>query len=223
MVSKAEHEESVAKAVRKALEARPSFVDCLKAGIINYSALARFLSKEIPVKNAGEAALVSGIKRFKQGIEAFQHDKRMRRLVAESTIELRPDVAVLTLPKEADWRSLEKKLRAHHVVEGPNNTIIVVDERALAGGDLVMPGVDVRRGLAAITIKSTPEFVSTPGSMLYFMSPISVHGINLEEVMSCYTDKIMLFKLEDAQRAFSLLNGLITDSRAEIALRAKPI
>ncbi len=152
----------------------------------------------------------------------LHRDRRMRKLVAESTVELRPDVAVLTLPREYDWRPLEKKTRVHHVIEGPTNTIVVVDERSVTAGDAAMPGADVRRGLAAITVRSTPEFMSTPGSLVYFISPLSLHGINLEEVMSCYTDKILLVKLEDAHKAFSLLNDLIADSRQEL-VRSKAI
>ena len=213
LVSKKSFDESVAKSVRKAIESKPSVVDCLKADVVNYSALARLLCKELAIEN--EEAVVSAIKRHKESLEPFRHDKRVRRLVAESTIELKPDVAIITVPKEFDWRALHQKFRVHHVVEGPSYTTVVVDERSL-GNATTVPGGEVRSGLAAITVKSTPEFVSTPGSMVHFISPISFNGINIEEVMSSYTDKIILVKLEDAARAFSCLNELINDARKEL-------
>lgn len=211
MVSKKNFESSVAKSVRKAIESKPSVVDCLKADVVNYTALARVLCRELGIKN--NEAVVSAIKRHKESLEPFRHDETVRRLVAESTIELKPDVAIVTVPKEFDWHTLHQKLKVHHVVEGPNYTTIVVDERSLARGDAAIPGAEFRRGLAAITVKSTPEFVSTPGSMVHFISPLSFNGINIEEVMSSYTDKIILVKLEDAGLAFGYLNELINEAR----------
>lgn len=214
VVSKTEYEESVARQVRKALEARPSVTDCLKIGVINYSALARMLGKEFGIKK--QEAIVSAIKRYKHAVEAFNYDKRLRKLVAESTIELRPDVAVVTLPKDFDWRPMQELFKIFHVVEGSNATNLVVDERSLANGDKAsLPSIAVRRGLGAITVRSTTEFMSTPGSLVYFVSPISLNGINIEEVLSCYTDKIILLRLEDAYKAFSLLNALISETRQE--------
>lgn len=208
------HHESISKAVRRSLSSRPSVVDCLKLDLINYSELARQLSSELG-SGANEAAIVSAIKRHRLELDAVGVDERTRKLVAASTMELRPDVAILSIPKNSDWRPLQQKLTVFHIIEGASVTNLVVDERTLDSvPSLTLEGVVIRKGLAAITVRNDPSFASTPGALVHLIWPLSANGINLEETLSCYTDKILILKLEDAHKAFRLLNELIASARA---------
>ncbi|MBI5177232.1 hypothetical protein HY995_04060 [Candidatus Micrarchaeota archaeon] len=215
MKAKTKGGETIASAVRRAVTGRPAIADALKLGVVNYHALARLVSGE--VGGPGTDAVVSALKRLRRELEYSRWDEGIRELVANSTVSLRPDVAVITLPAGFDWKSLQASLRAFQVVEGPNATIIVVDERVLdSSSSPLTKGFGVRRGLAAVTLKSPSEMMDTPGALCHFLFPIGLNGINIEEVMSCYTDKIIIFKLEDAQNAFTLLNDLIRKTREEL-------
>ncbi len=209
--------DSVAKKVRRVLSERPSIAEGLKLGIVNYSALARLLSNELGIRN-GEA-VVSAIKRFAESTGQTDSDKRLRRVVAESTIELRPDVAVITLAPNSDWRKLESQLRVHHVVQGHTSTNIIVDERSLSKTPAtLLQGLDVRRRLAAITIRRPKEVTTTPGVVVYFLASIASAGINLEETLTCNADQVLVFKIADAQKAFLLLNDVIMRARDSKAI-----
>ncbi len=207
--------ESISKAVRRTLSSKPSVVDCLKLDLINYSALARMLSQELGIRN--EQAIVSAIKRHKHELDSFDVDVQTRKLLANSTIELRPDVAVLSFPKNTNWKPLQDRLTIFHIIEGAAVTNLVVDERTLAHTPTaVLEGAVVRKGLAAITVRSVPAFSSMPGALVHLIWPLSANGINLEEALSCYVDKILILRLDDAQKAFSILNDVIARSRSEL-------
>lgn len=204
--------DSIAKKIRKALQERPSIAESLKLGIVNYSALSRLLAHDLSISN-GEA-VVSAIKRYAESMAEGQRDKRLQRVVAESSIELRPDVAVITLPSGSDWKRLASEFRVHHIVQGPSSTNLVVDERSLSkSNSSLLSGLEIRRHLAVITIKRPLEATATPGVVVYFLTSLAAAGINLEETLTCNADQVLLFKLADAQKAFMLLNEVIISVR----------
>jgi hypothetical protein len=209
--------DSVAKKVRKALQERPSIAEGLKLGIVNYSALARLLADRLGISNT--EAVVSAIKRFAESSVEGEHDKRLRRVVSESSIELRPNIAVITLPPGSDWKKLASALSVHHIVQGPSSTNLVVDERSISKADpSLVSGLEIRHHLAAITIKRPVEATATPGVVVYFLASIASAGVNLEETLTCNADQVLLFKLNDAQKAFLLLNDVIINTRDSKAI-----
>ncbi len=209
--------DSIAKKIRKALQARPSITESLRLGIVNYSALSRLLAQDLGISN-GEA-VVSAIKRYAESSGEGQRDKRLQKVVAESSIELRPDMAVITLPPGSDWKRMASEFRVHHIVQGPSSTNLVVDERSISkSSSSLLEGIEVRRHLAAITIKRPIEATATPGVVVYFLTSLAAAGINLEETLTCNADQVLLFKLGDSQKAFMLLNEVITSTRDSKAI-----
>lgn len=200
--------------VRKRLSVKPGIREYLRQDIVNVTALARNLSKEMGIENI--QAVISAIKRFKNDVEREEeeYEKTMRRLMGDCTVSMASDVAVVTLPHPVDWHTLEKHLHIKHAIEGVSATNIVVDEKSLAFfKKLGLTPIAVRSGLAAITMQSNTDFQSTPGAMIHLLSPISYSGINIEETLTCYNEKIIILKMADAQKAFNLLARKIEEAR----------
>lgn len=204
--------------VRKRLSVKPGIREYLYQDIVNVTALARNLAKELGVDNI--QAIISAIKRYKSDVENEEdnYEKRMRKLLADCTLSMASDIAVVTLPHPVDWHTLEKHIIIKHAIEGVSATNIIVDQKSLANFRKIgVTPISIRSSLAAITMQSNTTFQNTPGAMIHLLSPVSYGGINIEETMTCYNDKIIILKMEDAQKAFNILNKKIEEARqAEI-------
>ncbi|PSN93878.1 hypothetical protein B9Q09_05085, partial [Candidatus Marsarchaeota G2 archaeon ECH_B_SAG-C16] len=54
------------------------------------------------------------------------------------------------------------------------------------------------------------------GALLPFYSQLSRRGINIDNTVSCYTDTVIVVKMQDAGRAFEALNELITHEKSKL-------
>jgi aspartokinase len=67
--------------------------------------------------------------------------------------------------------------------------------------------------LAAIIVESPEEIIKTPGCALVFYNQLARRRINIEDTISCYTDTIIVVKMDDVARAFNALTELIVENR----------
>jgi len=65
-------------------------------------------------------------------------------------------------------------------------------------------------------VQSPEEIIKTPGCALVFYNQLARRRINIEDTVSCYTDTIIIVKMEDVARAFNALTDLIAESRKQI-------
>lgn len=208
---------SIAEAVRSVLDSKPCVQDCMRMNLINSSALARMLCEELETRKV--QAVNSAIRRYQESIEktVASFDKRVNSLIAKSSVSMRNDTAVVSIPSYVDWHPLEGKVKIFHVITGDEATNLVVDEKDLPLLEKLAPeNVEVRKNLAAITINSPSEITRTPGVLVHLLYPLSFNNINMEETMSCYTGKIILVKREDANKAFDILSELIEHARKAV-------
>ncbi|MEM2029425.1 MAG: hypothetical protein QXS05_08625, partial [Candidatus Bathyarchaeia archaeon] len=73
--------------------------------------------------------------------------------------------------------------------------------------------LEEKKDLAAVIIQSPKEIVDTPGCISMFYNAISRRGINIEETISCYTETVIVVKMEDSTRVYSILADLISSAR----------
>ena len=86
--------------------------------------------------------------------------------------------------------------------------------------DLLLQDV---KGMFALTIflksKKRPsidmseDIIKTPGCAIAFYNQLARRHINIEDTVSCYTDTIVLVKMEQVGKAFNALTDLISNSR----------
>jgi aspartokinase len=73
--------------------------------------------------------------------------------------------------------------------------------------------LEIENGLAAIIVQSPEDIIKTPGCAIAFYNQLARRHINVEDTVSCYTDTIVLVKMEQVGKAFNALTDLISNSR----------
>ncbi len=83
--------------------------------------------------------------------------------------------------------------------------------------------LDEQSDLAAIIVHSPKEIVRTPGVVLTVYTKIAENHVNIEDTVSCFTDTIVVIRMDDVARTFSSLTDLITECRAKSKKRQKGV
>jgi len=216
---------SISKIIQRLIENDLPIQDALARGYGNYSAIARILKpkvEEIYGERVDLAGIISAVKRTRA---SYAPRGEYRRIIAESRINLRTDVAKISVEKTR--RNLEKARLISadfpeaffQILEGTSTVTIITDETIFDRVKSIFKKEDIlgeRRNLAALIVQSPREIVDTPGCIVAFYNPISRAHINIEETASCFTETIIILRMEDAAKAFSILSDLISEMRKEM-------
>jgi hypothetical protein len=208
-----------------------SLQDALQKDYGNYSAIARMLRpkvKEILRQDVKLESIITAVKRAK--VSYRQRTKNITEVVAKSVINIRTDVAKISVEKTS--RNLEKirKTLANfseeffHVIEGVSAITLIFDQKLfeeICSLFLEKEVLDRRQNLAAVIIHSPIELISTPGCILLFYSTVSRKYINIEETMSCFTDTIIVVSMRDISKSFDALADLIAEARKQSKMTSK--
>jgi aspartokinase len=205
---------SVAKQVREYIDRRPSIADALKMGIVNHSALARMVAKELGIRK-GEAILAA-CRRYPVTRVPGYREETVKRILRRSRVETRTNVATVTVVQGIDVlqrlgdvvEELLDENKVCRLIQVSQGTVIIVDDdsvtrvtRKLREGQLV----SVNKNLVEIAVTSPETIESTPGMLAFLATALASRGINIIQVMSCYTDTIFLLEREDMTLAVDVL------------------
>ncbi|MEM2915202.1 MAG: hypothetical protein QXH91_07375 [Candidatus Bathyarchaeia archaeon] len=213
-------EMSLAKTVQFLIENDLSLQDALERGYANFSAVARLLKPKVEEflgRKVTFEGMITSVKRAKA-----MYTTEYLKVVAGSIINLRTDVAKLSIEKTR--RNLEKARLVSadfpeaffQVLEGVTTLTLITEQNIFNSVRSVFKEeeiLDEKQNLAAIIVQSPRGIVDTPGCIVAFYNPISRRRINIEETVSCFTETIIILRMEDAARAFALLTELMANSR----------
>ncbi len=218
---------SVAQTVKRMIYERPCILEALRLGIVNYSALALLLKRELESKkiNASVSAVKVALVRFAKNLrkEAPGQPRGATRVLARSTLSLIDDVEVVTLDARKG-KSLLPRILTHaraarffQLAQSTDTMTLMVDrETAERLRDLIHGGVlNYMRRQAAVILKSPPEIVTTPGVVSYLTFLLSSRGINVTQIISCYRDTILVVDSRDALQVYSVLKDVMEEYRGE--------
>ncbi|NJE30910.1 ACT domain-containing protein [Thermococcus sp. 18S1] len=212
---------SIAEIVRDEIMRRPFVRECMRLGIVNYSALARML-----IADAGLDASIPAVKMalIRLGEELRDErsllEDRVRGVVGNSIIELQSDVSVITVSKEhlvrvvKDLLEIMSKSRFFQLTQTRDTFTIVIaseDEAKVLG--LVKEVVGILRDQTALTVVSPEDIIETPGVVVFMTSALAANGINITQVISCHKDTIFVIGREEAPRAYQVLERIIRGMR----------
>ncbi|MFX0067490.1 MAG: hypothetical protein ACFFA1_00580 [Promethearchaeota archaeon] len=192
---------SIAQRVRDILTQRPFIISALRQDIINYTALARSLQEELG--NGSVDAIKATIMREKESIAKKNglREKEILKLLKNTKMQLHDKIAViysnrkLSIPyiTDADFSS-------HHVY-------IVDQTKVKLEKD---PDVMVSCGLVALILTGLhSDWLNIPGVIAFITQLLAGQNINIREIISCYTDTIIILNPQDALKAFSLIQRYI--------------
>ncbi len=218
-MSKGMSKESLAEKTRVYIDTHPSIKDCVSKGLVNYSALARKIMKDIDVNN--EEAVMIACRRYASKLgTTSNHEMDILSVLKDSRLEMRTKTCIITAKN--DWSVLHKmdnlfkdlwnENSIMQVVQSASAVTIIADKMLK---DRIMDTVGrfniikVRENLVEIVVKSPEKIVETAGVIAYLITNLSDAGINIEETVSCYTDTIFIVGEEDMINAYSVLTKCI--------------
>jgi predicted regulator of amino acid metabolism with ACT domain len=214
---------SIAQVIRHLIDIDVPLQDSLQRGYANLSAMARILRPTVERLVGDKVSLdtiVTTLKRLRGTYNTITFN--VAYVIAKSTVNVRTDVARLSLKKNAKLLKASRNIVSRYqkgfvqVLEGLSTITLVYDSSLHEKIVSKFPSKDIiyeNANMAAIIVKSPKEISSTPGCIATILQQISRRGINIDEVISCYTDTIIVIKPGDVGRAFESLTGLITFCR----------
>jgi hypothetical protein len=204
----------VARQVREYIGAHPSVSDGLKMGIVNYSALARRISKELGIRRL-EAVLAACRRYPVDKLRGYSEDA-VRRMLSKSRIQTRSKIATITVVEGVDVlqrlgdvvEELLDENRVCRLIQVSQGTVIIVDDDSVSRVTKKLRSehiIGVTRGLVEIDVTSPETIEKTPGLLAFLAGALASRGINIVEEMSAYTDTIFLLERKDMTRAMEVL------------------
>ena len=219
----ATNQKSITEAVRETISSDLSFQDSLQRDYCNISALARIVKPQIDLtlgRDTSIESIITALKRSKHDYNVQQ--KPIASILAASTITVNTDVAKVSAKKSK--KTIEKVAKA--MIQSTGNFISISESImsiTLVFDDLLLQDVkgmfayddilEIENNLAAIIVHSPEEIIKTPGCAIAFYNQLARRHINIEDTVSCYTDTIVLVKMEQVGKAFNALTDLISNSR----------
>lgn len=218
------NEKSITNAVKEVVNNDLSFQDSLQRDYCNISALARIIKPQIDQmlggKNTSIESIVTALKRSRRDYDV--PERPIASILAGSTVSVKTDVAKISVTKSK--KSVEKIAKS--LTQNVDNYIsvsesimsitlvfddvLVDDVKGMFANDDIL---EVEDELAAIIVHSPEEIIKTPGCAIAFYNQLARRHINIEDTVSCYTDTIVLVKMDQVGKAFNALTDLISNSR----------
>jgi len=217
---------SVSSVVRRLIELDPAIIAGLSARYVNLSSLARLLRPQVEgilKRPVSVDAIISSLKRMRSRPDELSFP--VARVIAESRLNLKSDLAKLSVKRTLKTRGIVKEVAYRYrktflqALEGISSITLIHDEKLHPRLKKYFPRqyiIDESSGLVALIIVSPAEITSTPGPLALILNRLVERGINVEEIISCNTDTVVVVRAMDGGRAFDSINELIQTCRQVI-------
>lgn len=197
---------SAAEKTKRFLNQYHSIRDCLQRDVINYAKLARFIMEELNLYGeATEEAVRTAARRYAHQLREDSMEDRVQEVLAESEVQIRDNITVFVVSKYGYYQrvaKIEEDLAADalfYAVEGAKTYTLIT---AATHRDLVEDVFDggfktVSEDLALVTVTSPEKIEGTPGVVAYLTQLLADRDINIVELLSCWTDTLLVVDRED--------------------------
>jgi hypothetical protein len=209
---------NISRLVIRYVSDHPSVKDCLRRGIINYSALAREVCTHFGIDKFDAAVIaLRRLHRRTKGSES--REKRIMQLIRRAKVRVRTKIMVAIATKPRDFEKvyrLQREIRLaggdFNLIEGEDTvTIITNDEH---GPELrLLFRTSLRKlstKLVQIALLFDKELETTSGVVAHVYGLLADSGVNVLEEMSCWTDVMIVIEQRDLTKAMKAL-GLDDD------------
>jgi hypothetical protein len=184
----------VAKQIKIYIAKKPYILEAIEQGIINYSALAREIGKDLNIKNTEtiKAALLRASVNYRKTKRKTQ--QRAIEILREASFSVKNKIATLHHSTFLDVHAIAYS-------KTPSGYMFFLEENIARKISLK----NVEYGFAILHIKSSKEIETTPGAIAFLLSALASEGINVSHVLGCREDTFIVVKENDAPLAFRIL------------------
>jgi hypothetical protein len=209
-------EKNTTEITNEYINEHPYIKNCLKKGLINYSALARHIAKDLEIekKSSKEAILIAARRKENSLKKELNQEKKITKLLSDSEIEIKNKIIVLILKKSIDFNSIEKiqnqikkESGSFYILEGSDNYTIITQEKyiLLLEKNTKNEIIKLNKNMILINIKSSKEIETIPGVISFLTSLFAENGVNIYEFLSCWTDTIFIIDSKDLNKSINFL------------------
>lgn len=207
---------NITKITEKYVNEHPSIKDCLRKGMINYSALTRKIAEDLNLnlKNNFDAILIACRRYFRKVKKEDILEKKIIDILRLSKLEVKNKIIVVVVEKDIYFNHLidlhkevKKKAEIFHIIEGSNTITLITASEFLEQIKRLFKNKILRitENLAEINLKSSEELEKTPGVIAYLATLLAENGINIVETMSTWTDTLFVVSENDIAKVMSVL------------------
>ncbi len=194
----------ISDTVRIHLKNRPYTLEALHNGIVNFSALARVIQAELRIKShhAVKAALIRYAEELMKN--RIENERRALSVLSENRITLLDGMFVTISTKRFEIENeAEIKLGRYYVYLTKRSVIKSLPQRDKK--ELVKTHSDC----SVIVISSEPHLENVPGVIALLTAILAEQNINVIELISCYTETILVINREDALKTYEIFFSIV--------------
>lgn len=219
---------TVPEAVETIVKRSRYLSEAMSKGIINTSALSRYIKSELEEmlkKPISDASVIMAVNRLSGKIQPQYKFRNVFRTPPDMIF--RSNLAEITIANSED---LEKKypqllhLPDLHTKYFFTITKGVFDTTIIVSKDLVEKVKEILRNeviiaeyshLASVTVRLPQETIKTPGIFYFFLKSLAWEGVNIIELVSAHLELTIIFEEHEAQKAFAILQSLFSKENRE--------
>jgi len=214
---------TISQAVENIIRKKPFIIEGIADGIINYSALAKFIKPEIEkvlTKSVNEGAIIMSLRRIETNSYENNADKVDMLMKKMGDIVVRSNLVDYTFRNSETLLKKQQKLLNtigerrdffYAVTQGVFETTFVISDLIRDNIPVIFEGeklLSYSYGLSSITLKLPTENTEQPGLYYYIFRRLAWEGINILEVISTSNEFTIILKDIDIDRAFSVVKRL---------------
>jgi len=193
---------STANIIRMYLKNKPYMIEALENGIVNLSALSRVIQKDLKLNDY--YAVKAAVRRYYQhlGKMKMSIEQRALSVLKGNKITILDGISVLVTDRETDIQSRAK-------IKIDDYYIYLVDSAVLKRAKIKTNIIEKYENCSAINIHSEQNVESVSGVMAFVTSLFAEYNINIIELISCYTENVLVIKREDTLKSYELLSDIV--------------
>ena len=186
--------------VWKTLDNNPSIRRCMSQGLINTTALAKYIIKDKKM-DATLDAVSSAIRRYslKRYDEIFNTASK---IVSFGELSTKSKLANIAVIKDSEVQRLLPKLFSIiqfnrgdvlRIIQADEAIKILVNEKNLEKVKNILPKnkiIKIDKNLAELNIHLHPDAIKTPGIIAAISTELSMNNVNVMEFMSCVPEML---------------------------------
>ncbi len=212
---------SVSRIVFKMVKENPSLEIALSKNLINYSKLARYLRAEVE-KEYGEtvsdSAIVVALKRIKEKAGKLYEEKGRFHAIGMTSNSNMVEITIARSPRlpdlikriyslsDVNLGSTVNITQSNQQVTFIFSTQIEDEIKRILSTEQVLSEI---HGISQISIAFDKDMFDTPGFIVFALKELSWHNINIVEIISTYTELVIIVAENDFLKAYKLLRGVL--------------
>jgi len=207
---------NITKTTEDYINEHPSIKDCVRKGMINYSALTRKIASdmELDLKKNFDAILIACRRYYNKVRKEKVLEDKILDILRQSKLEVKNKIVVVLVEKDVYYghllelqKEVKKKAELFHIIEGSSTMTVITSHEFLGDIKKLLRNkiMKITENLAEVTLKSSEDMEDTPGVVAYLATLLAENGINIIETMSTWTDTLFVIAEKDIAKVMELL------------------